>query len=285
MQDLTDFIREFLDYYFTQVHTSFPGVVTDYNANTRRAIVQPSLKRRTGNKEYIPFPLLIDVPVQFPGSKKWTIHFPLEEGDEVAIFFSERALETWKDAGQDGIEEPDPRRFDLCDAYCTPGLQPQEFIAATEPGLQIIHKTKFDGDFISHVLMTDDKVEVKYKKKATFLIDDNHIKSETGNSKVDINDGNYLQETKNSDIKSAAPIGLNDGLYTTGLSPYLTTETSAVTALQTAADAAIQQLAILDALSGAAGTIAGLGAAIKAFCATMIKADSAAHISIAKAVK
>ena len=80
MQDMTDLVREFLDYYFTQVHTSIPGVVTEYDAKKRRAVVQPSLKRRAGNKKYIAFPLLIDVPVQFPGTKEWTIHFPLKNG-------------------------------------------------------------------------------------------------------------------------------------------------------------------------------------------------------------
>jgi len=172
MQDLTDFMREFTEYYFTQVHTSFPGVVSEYDAKTRRAIVQPSLKRRAGNKEYIPFPLLIDVPVLYPGTKKWTIHFPLEENDEVAVFFSERSLETWKDIGQDNIEDPDPRRFDLCDAYCVPGLQPIEFISAEETGLQIIHKDKFDGELISQVLMTDEKIELQYKKSFVEMEDD-----------------------------------------------------------------------------------------------------------------
>ncbi|MHC6204653.1 Gp138 family membrane-puncturing spike protein [Breznakiellaceae bacterium SP9] len=76
MQDLTDFMREFIEYYFTQIHTSFPGVVTEYDAKKRRATVQPSLKRKAGNKEFIAFPLLIDVPVQFPATKKWIIHFP-----------------------------------------------------------------------------------------------------------------------------------------------------------------------------------------------------------------
>jgi hypothetical protein len=285
MQDLNDFMREFLDYYFTQVHTSLPGAIVDYDAATRRATVQPSLKRRTGNKEYINFPLLIDVPVLFSGTKRWTIHFPLEENDEVAIFFSERALEAWKDVGQDGIEDSDPRRYDLSDAYCIPGLQPQEFIAATEPGLQIIHKEKFDGDFISHVLMTDDKVEVKYKKKATVLIDDNHINAETGNGKVDLNDGAYLQQVMDSDIKSTAPVGINDGLYKTGLSPYLTAETAAAAALNAAATSANPQLAILDALSGGTGFITALGTAIIAFCAAVDAMDSAAHTAIAKAVK
>ncbi|MDR1072600.1 MAG: hypothetical protein LBL45_02850 [Treponema sp.] len=186
MQDLTDFMREFLDYYFAQVHTSLPGVVVEYDASKRRATVQPSLKRRAGNKEYINFPLLIDVPVQFQGSKQWTIHFPLEEGDEVAVFFSERALEVWKDMGRDGIEDPDPRRYDLCDAYCAPGLQPQEFIAATEPGLQIIHKDKFDGELISQVLMTDDKIEMIYKKKALVTMEDDHVTGKTEKCSVEM---------------------------------------------------------------------------------------------------
>jgi len=186
MQDLTDFMREFIDYYFTQIHTSIPGVVTEYDAKKRRATVQPSLKRRAGNKEYIAFPLLIDVPVLFPGTKKWTIHFPLEKGDEVSVVFSERALEAWKDVGQDDIEDPDPRRYSLSDAYCMPGLQPQEFIAAEEPGLQIIHKDKFDGELISQVLMTDEKVEMKYKKKSTVTMQDDHINLKTEKCKMDV---------------------------------------------------------------------------------------------------
>jgi hypothetical protein len=117
--------------------------------------------------------------VLFPGTKKWTIHFPLEKDGEAAVFFSERALEAWKDVGQDGIEDPDPRRYDLCDAYCVPGLQAQEFIAAAEPGLQIIHKDKFDGDLISQVLMTDELIEVIFKEKAQILMEDDCILGKT----------------------------------------------------------------------------------------------------------
>jgi len=186
MQDLSDLIREYTDYYFTRVHTSMPGVVTEYDPKTRRATVQPSLKRRAGNKEFITFPLLIDVPVMFPGTKKYTIHFPLEKDDEVEIRFSERSLEEWKNAGQDNIEDPDPRRFSLSDAYCVPGLQPQEFIAAEEKGLQIIHKDKHDGELISQVLMTDDKVEAIYKKKAKVIMEDDHLTAKTGKCTVEM---------------------------------------------------------------------------------------------------
>jgi len=218
MQDLTDLIREFCDYYFTRVHTSIPGVVSEYNASTRRAILQPSLERRAGNKEFVPLPLLIDVPVQFPGTKKWTIHFPLEKGDEVSVFFSERSIEAWKDAGQDGIKDNDPRRFSLSDAYCIPGLQPQEFIAAEEAGLQIIHKDKFDGKLISQVLMTDDKIETVYKEKAKVTMEDDHITSETEKCKVEMKADVLTAKNSKTTVKlNGDKASLNNGgksLYT-----------------------------------------------------------------------
>jgi hypothetical protein len=187
MQELDSLLKEQMDYFFSQVHTTFPGVVTEYDAATRRATVQPSLKRHTGKKEFVEYPLLIDVPVQYPGTKKFTIHFPLEKGDEVAVFFSERAIGLWKQTGMDGIEDPKPRRFSLPDAYCTPGLHPVEFIRATKEGaLQILHQAGWDGDFISSVIMDDDMVEAKYKEKATILMEDDHIKANTEKCSVDM---------------------------------------------------------------------------------------------------
>jgi hypothetical protein len=243
MQDLSDFTREFLDYYFTQVHTSFPGVVMEYDAKKRRATVQPSLKRRAGNKKYIAFPLLIDVPVLFPGTKKYTIHFPLEKDDEVAVFFSERALEAWKDVGQDGIEDQDPRRYSISDAYCIPGLQPQEFIDATEGGLDtglaLIHKDGFNGKVIDSVLMDtekievvrsidgksagtvamkDDSIEVKFKEKADVKMEDDHINLNTEKCSVDMAGDVLITKNSKTTIKlNADKASLNNGgksLYT-----------------------------------------------------------------------
>jgi hypothetical protein len=299
MQDLSDFMREFLDYYFSQVHTSLPGVIVEYDAGTRRAVVQPSLKRRAGNKEYIAFPLLIDVPVLFPGTKKYTVHFPLEKDDEVAVFFSERALEAWKDTGQDGIEDPDPRRCSISDAYCIPGLQPQEFIAATEPGLQIIHKTAFNGDFISQVLMDDDKIEIKYKEKAAVVIDDDHINGKTEKCFFDITKGNI--QVKNGkdeitmmdgdvDVKSPKPVGINGGgsnLNAGSLTPYWTAESAAFAALDTIVSNPMLaiQLAILDGISGGLGQVIALGAGLIALCKAVIAEDEAAKASSKPIIK
>jgi hypothetical protein len=87
------------------------------------------------------------------------------------------------------------------------------------------------------------------------------------------------------DLVSEEPVGINDGLYSSALKPYLNSETDALKALQQAATQAAPQLAVLDALSGGTGFIAGLGTAIISFCTSMQSADSSAHSTISKAVK
>jgi hypothetical protein len=115
-------------------------------------------------------------------------------------------------------------------------------------------------------------------------VEGNRTENTSGNHEENVT-GNAKYTSANTDIKSTAPIGLNDGLYITGLSPYLTAEAAAATALNAAAAAASAQLATLDADSGGAGTITALGQAITAFCTAMAAADTSAHTAIAKAVK
>ena len=186
MDDLKQLLRENFEYSMTDVHTCFPGVVVKYDAKTRRADIQPSLKRRLPDGSFADFPIIPDIPVQFPGTKKWTFHFPLEKDDEVSVHAIERSTDIWRDNGGNGIEDSDPRRFNLQDCYAVPGLQPQDSIPATEAGLQVIHKDKPDGELISQVLMTDDKIETIYKKKAKVTMEDDHITSETEKCKVEM---------------------------------------------------------------------------------------------------
>jgi hypothetical protein len=124
----------------------------------------------------------------------------------------------------------------------------------------------------------------KFKKDIDVETEANDTKTVGGNKKEDVT-GKAEYISADTDIVSTAPVGINDGLYKTGLQPYLNAETAALTALQTAAASANPQLAILDALSGGAGFITGLGTAIAAFCTAMQSADTAAHAAIAKAVK
>lgn len=172
MDELTRLLQENFEYSMTNVHTAFPGAVVRYDAGTRRADIQPSVKRKLPSGKYADFPIVPDVPVLFPGTKKYTVHFPLEKDDEVLCVVMERGTDKWRDTGGAGVEETDPRRFNLMDCVAIPGLQPVKFIAGEGEGFSIVHKAKPDGDLIASVVMGDDKVEVKHGKAAFCLTGD-----------------------------------------------------------------------------------------------------------------
>jgi phage gp45-like len=126
-----------------------------------------------------------------------------------------------------------------------------------------------------------------YTKSGVYIVlrDEDEIFIKTKKCDVKLAGGKITVNADDIDIKSKTPVGINDGLYGSGLSAYLTSESSAASALNTAASSASAQLGILDALSGGAGTITALGAAIVSFCSGLASADSAASTAIAKAVK
>jgi hypothetical protein len=140
-----------------------------------------------------------------------------------------------------------------------------------------IHKNVYSVD-------KENGIQIETDKNMDRKIGVNSTETVKGNKEEKIT-GKYKLESADTDIESIAPVGLNLGLYKTGLSPYLTAETAAAAALGQAAAQAASQLAALDSLSGGTGFISALGAAIIAFCTAMVNADSAAHTSIAKAVK
>ena len=186
MDVLSQLIKESFEYNLTNVHTAFPGSIEKYDPKTRRADIQPYLKRKLPNGEFMNFPVIPDVPVLFFGTKRFSIHFPLEKDDEMLVIVCERSTDVWRDNGGKEVEDADPRRFNLMDCFAIPGLQPVEFIGAEEEGLQVIHKDKHDGELISQVLMTDDMIEVLYKKKAKVTMEDDSITSETEKCKVEM---------------------------------------------------------------------------------------------------
>ena len=167
---LMQLIEETFEYGMTNVHTAFPAVVKSYDAETRRAEVQPSLKRKMSNGEFMDLPIIVDVPVLYFGTAKAGIHIPLEEGDEVLIVCSERCLDSWKDAGGDSIEDTDTRRFSMPDAVAIPGLQAQTFpnISEKEDCFALHHDSKI-------VITTE---------KTTITVDEDKITLDNGKNKI-----------------------------------------------------------------------------------------------------
>jgi hypothetical protein len=113
------------DHAAAKMRVALPGIIQSFNAETQTVTVQPAITEniRCGQREVKPtrLPLLTDVPVIFPRAGGYCLTFPVKQGDECMIIFSDMCIDGWWQSGgvQDQVET---RRHDLSDAQCFLGI-------------------------------------------------------------------------------------------------------------------------------------------------------------------
>lgn len=133
-----------------------PCIVQSYNSENNTVECQPAVRERIINEDgtiqYIQLPLLINVPVVFPGSANFDIKFPLSKNDECLVFFSDLSIDNFWQKGS--VQNPvEVRRHDLSDGMAIPcrmslprrGISPKASITVDSNG-EITFKGKF-GSF------------------------------------------------------------------------------------------------------------------------------------------
>lgn len=120
-QQFSDIIRRMIKFEISNIHTSIPGQIEKYDYTKKKASVKPMIKRKMDNGDILTMPVIENVPVIFPSTGDTIIHFPLKKGDGCMILFSERSLDEFLSLGIDTAPD-DPRKYDLTDAICLPGL-------------------------------------------------------------------------------------------------------------------------------------------------------------------
>ena len=163
-------INDIIETRLCELHTSMPGEVVSYDKSVQKANIKPLLKRSYKDGRKVELPVINNVPVKWPRSGLAYMHFPLKEGEPVAVFFIERSIDTWKTSG--GLADPESnRKHSLSDAFCVPGLYPFSNPAAVDDGDSIeIGFANFlmnmynDGKFsIKHLILGIEYVEQSLK--------------------------------------------------------------------------------------------------------------------------
>lgn len=112
------------------MNTSTIGKITSFNAEKQTATIQPLIRRllyKDNGKSYeiVPAdsPPLVNVPVRFPGSGGWSLTFPINEGDECLLIFTDKSIGLWKKYG--GIQDQShyKRSHSMRDAIAIVGLR------------------------------------------------------------------------------------------------------------------------------------------------------------------
>ena len=105
-RDLGQWGRFVCDGILRKARTALPGIVTGYDPNLRRARVIPALDMIFTDGTSMCHPVIVDVPVLWPGTGRWQMTFPLEDGDGVLLVFSARDLSGFKErmgVGSSGV--------------------------------------------------------------------------------------------------------------------------------------------------------------------------------------
>ena len=121
---LAEVLKMAIEERLASVHTAMPARVVKYDPATQRVDVEPCLKRENAlTGEQVALPVIPNVPLMFPRTKKAWVALPVAVGDYVELIIQERPIDRVMERGG-VVDLEDPRRFDLTDCVAIPGLFP-----------------------------------------------------------------------------------------------------------------------------------------------------------------
>lgn len=128
INDPVEATRAALDGKQTEMWTALPGIIESYDAERQTCTVQPAIKGKVeapgGAISSVALPLLVDVPVMFPGGGGVVMTFPIAQGDECLVVFASRCIDAWWQSG--GVQEAlEARMHDLSDGFAIVGPRSQ----------------------------------------------------------------------------------------------------------------------------------------------------------------
>ena len=136
-RDLGQWGRFLCDSVLRKAYTALPGIVTGYDPNLRRARVIPALDMLFTDGTSMCHPVIVDVPVLWPGTNRWQMTFPLEDGDGVLLVFSARDISGFKEAGELLTRPASDRIMFLSDAVAIPGFGNSEFVPVASDAVAV----------------------------------------------------------------------------------------------------------------------------------------------------
>lgn len=156
IQNNSAYLQELKSAVKQELHCAMPGIVRDYDPVTQTVSVQPAVRDRRLGLGYEDLPLLLDVPVFFPGGASVAMCYAIAPGDECLVVFSDACMDAWFHSG--GLQNPVvPRRHDLSDGFALVGFRSApNVLPALDDGRAFSVRVKTDGEWQEPFAVTDD---------------------------------------------------------------------------------------------------------------------------------
>lgn len=139
VQDRDEMYRRMNENNSYDLRVAAPGIIQSFDSETQTATVQLAIREKInidGNVSNEEIPVLLDVPVFFPGGGGYSITFPINAGDECLVVFGDMCIDGWWQSG--GVQNQiDKRRHDLSDGFAFVGFKSKPNAGSVGPGIHI----------------------------------------------------------------------------------------------------------------------------------------------------
>lgn len=149
-----------IDFRLSDIYVSMVAVVTGVSKlNECRIDVQPVVNKKYIDGEILEYPEILSVPVQFPSSSTSALTFPINQGDNVLLVFSQKGLDVFKSGATSAHDPIDMRSFDKRDAIAIPCVNPFSKSINNPDTRTLTHSV--DDMVMTHNIGKDSECEVR----------------------------------------------------------------------------------------------------------------------------
>jgi len=166
---LEGLLRQYITNTINGMFTAMPCKIVNVTMlDQQRLDVKPLIERVTPDNDILEHPVILNVPLIFPGSRSSQFSFPVRVGDTVLCIFSQRSLDRFKLGAVESHRPIDFRKYSRNDAMAIPGLFPFD-IAVNNPSKHSLSHDINDTVMV-HNIGTEAECEVRLKSSGDIVI-------------------------------------------------------------------------------------------------------------------
>lgn len=149
-----------IDFRLSDIYVTMVAEVTNVSKlNECRIDVQPIVNKEYIDGEILEYNEILSVPVQFPSSSTSALTFPINQGDNVLLVFSQKGLDVFKSGATSAHDPIDMRSFDKRDAIAIPCVNPFSKSINNPDTRTLLHNV--DDMVMTHNIGKDNECEVR----------------------------------------------------------------------------------------------------------------------------
>lgn len=159
--------------------TALPCIIKSVNLANQTCEAVPAIQGRVQSRDgnppfpgatldvvpwwWVTLPVLVDVPIVFPGGGGYTLTFPVTAGDEALVVFASRCIDAWWQSGGIGVQA-EFRMHDLSDGFAFVGVKsaPHAIDSVSSSATQLR-----SNDGLTYVEVNDGTIKLKAPTSVT----------------------------------------------------------------------------------------------------------------------